>query len=104
MLSSANEDTLYFINHGRPEVNSEALTKELDSQNLDYCLEILAKTLSMRPMIETLDYIIQDLVDSYNSAVTGSESDDWIEAINHQLNSLVKLVLGQQEICQSTRK
>ena len=69
MLSSAEEGTLYFINHGRPEVNSEVLTKELDSQNLDNSLEILGRTLSMRLIIGTLDYIIRE-VDSYKSAVT----------------------------------
>ena len=48
----------------------------------------------MRPIIGTLDSIIQDLSDAYKSAVTGSESNDWLEAINHKLGILVKL-LGQ---------
>ena len=95
MLSSAEEGTLYFINHGRPEVNSEVLTKELDSQNLDNYLEILGRTHIYETYLGTLDSIIQDLSDSYKSAVTGSESNDWLEAINQELSSLVDLILGQ---------
>ena len=40
VLSSAEEGILYFIKHGRPEVNSEVSTKDLDSQNLVSALGI----------------------------------------------------------------
>ena len=49
-------------------------------------LEILGSdSLSVRPSMGTLDSIIQDLPDLYESAVTDPESKDWVEATNHEL-------------------
>ena len=40
--------------------------------------------------IGTLDSIIKYLPDSYESSVTGPESEYWIEATNQELNGLIK--------------
>ena len=92
MLCSGNEGTLYLLNYGRPKVNSEVLTKELDSQDFEKSLEILGgDSLSTRSNIGTLDSLTQNLPDSYKSASSGPEFKDFQEASNHELNSFVKL-------------
>ena len=87
VLSSANEGVLYSIAKlGRPEGKSEVMAKELQPIELG-TIPVDSSTELSRASA----YLDQELPDSYESAVTGIESKDWIEATDNELNGLKKL-------------